>query len=103
MVATSDNSYSSRYGMGYRDRIRNYTKEEVQKIIEYGSLSEQQKLSRNYFNKSGFYKQLILHYATLLKYSGILIPNPISGKKLSTPHIQKRYYAAMDFVDKMDL
>lgn len=103
MVATSDSSYSSRYGMGYRDRIRNYTKEEVQKIIEYGSLSEQQKLSRNYFNKSGFYKQLILHYATLLKYSGILIPNPISGKKLSTPHIQKRYYAAMDFVDKMDL
>jgi hypothetical protein len=76
MIATSDSSYTSRYGAHYRDRVRDYTEEEVKKIIETGSLSEIQRLSRNYFNKDGFYKQLILHYATLLKYSGILIANP---------------------------
>ena len=103
MIATSESSYGSRYNIGYRDRVRDYTKEEVEKIIEYGSISEQQRLSRNYFNKSGFYKQLVLHYATLLKYTGILIPNPAPGKNLSTPHIQKKYFAAMDFVDKMNL
>ena len=76
MIATSDSSYGGRYGERYRDRVRDYTEEEVKRIIEHGSLNEIQKLSRNYFNKDGFYKQLILHYATLLKYSGILIANP---------------------------
>jgi hypothetical protein len=44
-----------------------------------------------------------LHYATLLKYTGILIPNPTFGKSLSTSHIQKKYIQAMDYVDKMRL
>lgn len=103
MVATSDRSYGSRYGQDYRDKVRDYTEEEVKKIIESGSLSEQQTLSRNYFNKDGFYKQLILHYATLLKYVGILVPNPAPGKSLSTSHISKKYYQAVDFVDKINL
>ena len=103
MVATSSNSYGSFHGHEYRDRVRDYTEEEVKQIIESGSLSAQQALSRNYFNKDGFYKQLVLHYATLLKYTGILIPNPTPGKSLSTSHISKRYFQAMDFVDKMNL
>ena len=92
MIATSDASYGSRYGTMYRDRVRDYTEEEVIKIIESGSLFEQQALSRNYFVKNGFYRQLILHYATLLKYIGILIPNPTPGKKLSTSNITKKYF-----------
>ena len=103
MIATSDRSYGSRYGYEYRDRVRDYTEEEVKKIIESGSIFEQQALSRNYFNKDGFYKQLVLHYATLLKYIGILVPNPTPGKSLSTSHISKKYFQAMDFVDKMNL
>ena len=66
MIATSDASYG-RFGGQYRDRVRDYTEEEVGKIIESGSLYEQQRLSRNYFNKDGFYRQIVLHYATLLK------------------------------------
>ena len=103
MIATSGNSYGSRHGYEYRDRVQDYTEEEVKKIIESGSLSAQQALSRNYFNKDGFYKQLVLHYATLLKYAGILIPNPTPGKSLSTSHISKKYFQALDFVDKMNL
>ena len=104
MIATSDTAYGSRYGGAqWASRVKDYTEDEVKKIIESGSLLEQQRLSRNYFNKDGYYRQLILYYATLLKYTGLLIPNPTAGKNLSTSHIQKRYFQAMDYVDKMNL
>ena len=104
MIATSDTAYGSRPGQSqWAERTRDYTEEQVKRIIESGSLVEQQRLSRNYFNKDGYYKQLILYYATLLKYTGLLIPNPIAGKNLSTSHIQKRYFQAMDYVDKINL
>ena len=89
-----------KYGF-HRDvnKIRDYSLEEVDKIIASSNLESHKKLSRNYFMKDGFYRRIILHYATILTYSGLLIPNPKFGKKLSTPHIQKRYYSAMDYVD----
>lgn len=106
MIATNDNAYS-----GIRQtarermwgRMHTYTPEEVADIIESGSLAEQQKLSRYYFHKDGYYKHIIIHYATLLKYMGLLIPNPSAGKNLSTSHISKRYYSAMDLVEAMHL
>ena len=103
MIATSDNAYGKHFGDQRVSRTKGYTEEEVKKIIESGSLREQQILSRNYFNRDGYYKQLILYYATLLKYVGLLIPHPIAGKNLSTSHIQKRYFQAMEYVDKMKL
>lgn len=56
MIATSDSSWTSRYGQYHRERVKDYTAEEVKHIIESGSLQEQQRLSRNYFAKDGFYK-----------------------------------------------
>ena len=103
MIATNDIAYDRRLGGQWTNRVKDYSEEEVKKIIESGSLLEQQKLSRNYFNKDGYYKQLVLYYATLLKYAGLLIPNPIVGKNLSTSHIQKKYFQAMDYIDKMRL
>ena len=105
MIATSDNSYSETWG-SYRQRFkftREYTPEDINSIIEHGTLESQQKLSRHYFNRDGYYKQIIMHYATLLKYVGLLIPNPSFGKKLSTSHINKRYFSAMEYVENMSL
>ena len=105
MIATSDNTYGT-LGTSrarYLERIRDYTPEKIERIITSGSLAEQQTLSRNFFYKDGYYKQIIIHYATLLKYAGLLIPNPSLGKKLSTSHISKRYYNALDYVEKMNL
>ena len=47
---------------------------------------------------------LFYTYATLLKYIGILIPNPTLRVRVS-PHLisQKDIFKAMDFVDKMNL
>ena len=105
MIATNDNAYGvnkSSY-WSHRETLRDYSTEEVHCIINSGSASEQQKLSRSYFNKGGYYTQIVLHYATLLTYAGLLIPNPSAGKDLSTSHIQKRYYNAMDYVERMQL
>lgn len=105
MIATNEHAYKSHWD-SVRDRmskLRDYTPEEVASIITSGSLIEQQKLSRNYFNRDGYYKQIIIYYATLLKYMGLLIPNPSTGKNLSTSHIQKRYYNALDYVERMQL
>jgi hypothetical protein len=57
MIATSDAAYGGRFGNAqWAGRVRDYTEDEVKKIIESGSLLEQQRLSRNYFNKDGYYK-----------------------------------------------
>ena len=103
MIAKANASWSKRYGTESTARYRDYTVEEVNKIINSSSLLEQQKLSRAYFYKDGFYKRIILYYATLLTYSGLLIPSPAIGKQLSTPHIAKRYYSALEYVDKINL
>lgn len=103
MIATNDSTYQ---GFGSRksvERVRDYSLAEIEKIINSSSLVEQQKLSRNYFYKDGFYKRLIMHYATLLKYVGILIPNPSFGQSLSTTHIKKRYFNAVDFADRLNI
>ena len=103
MIATNELAYKGNWDSVRTQvtRVRDYSPEEIVSIIQSGSLSEQQKLSRNYFNKDGYYKQIIIYYATLLKYMGLLIPNPSNGKNLSTSHIQKRYYNALDYVERM--
>ena len=102
MIAINESSYNHSYLKWDRpDKVRDYSEEELQSIIESGSIESQRTLSHNYFAKNGFYKQVITHYATLLKYSGILIPSPAFGKSLQDKTIAKRYYGAIDLVDSM--
>ena len=99
MISTSghDRSYRYRY---FTERTHISTQEEISSVITSSSIEAKQKLSREYFNRDGFYKRLVIYYATLLKYQGILIPNPI-GKELSTSYVKKRYFNAIDFIDKL--
>lgn len=99
MIATNTNAYSGFNNRQNVSTVRDYTPAEIQRIVKSGNLTEQQQLSRNYFYKDGLYRRIILHYATLLKYSGLLIPNPKLGKSLSNPMLNKRYYSALDFVE----
>ena len=105
MIATNERAYHdqwSRYNPCF-DSKREYTPEHIEAIIDHGTLIEKQRLSRHYFSRDGYYKQIIVHYATLLKYAGLLIPNPKLGKNLSTSHINKRYFSALDYVENMSL
>lgn len=103
MIATNDKAWDTSFVKNYRGKTYTYTDEEIERIIERGSVSERLLLSRTYFLQNGFYKRIIMHYATILKYTGLLIPNPAPGKSLSTEFIQKRYHNAIDFVDKLKL
>lgn len=104
MIATSDNAYKDVWNVSRtKDKIKDYTYEEVEKIITGGNLDAQLTLSRNFFEKDCLYRRIIIYYATLLKYVGIVIPNPTLGNRLSTDHIQKRYFNAVEFVDQMKL
>lgn len=106
MIAKNESSYNvSRYGKYSRyERVhKEYTLEEINDIIDSGSIETQIILSRNYFEKGGFYQRLLMHYATLLKYANILIPNPGFGKNLSETYIQKKYFNATNFLDNARL
>ena len=104
MISTNESAWDPPYSTHrYLDKVRDYSLDEIERIIHSGSLSEQQKLSRNYFYKDGFYKRILIYYATLLKYTGLLIPNPSAGKKLSNPFIAKKYNNAIDFLEKLSL
>ena len=108
MILTSESAWNdgwSGLSVGRRSvlRSREYTPEEIEKIITSGSLESQIELSRYYFYKDGFYKRILIYYATLLKYSGVLIPNPAPGKNLSNSKIQKSYYNALECIEKSNL
>ena len=83
--------------------VREYKPEEIDKIINSGNVDEQRELSRAFFERKSLYRRIIYYYATLLTYQGLLIPNPGFGKKLSTPHIAKKYYSALDYLDRLNI
>ena len=104
MIAKNESSYNlTRYGRNRYERVKEYTLEEIKDIIDSGSVDAQIILSRNYFERGGFYWRLLMHYATLLKYTGLLIPNPSFGKNLSESYITKKYHSAISFIDKANL
>lgn len=83
--------------------LKDYKPEEIKRIINSGSNDEQQKLSRNYYYKDGFYKKIILHYASLLKNTGLLIPTPRFDTNLSKKKLQSKFYKALEFVDNLNI
>lgn len=102
MVAANDAAYGKWKSGGYHCRHREYTIEDVQAIIESGSLAEKILLSNVMFDQDPFYQQIILHYATLPLYYGILIPNNKNGQSINSS-ATKPYYRALDYVEKMKL
>lgn len=88
------------YLRSYR-HVLDYTPEQIDKIINGGSLAEKQALSRAYYQRNGLYKRIILYYATLLTYQGILIPHAKGKNQLSNDSIKKKYAKVLDFLNKI--
>lgn len=106
MVATSATSWNKddyNYRYSWNKQIKDYKPEDVVRIIKTGSDMERQALSRTYYYRDGFYRKIILYYATLLKYSGLLIPNSKESSNLSNSSLQKKYNNALSYIDKMNL
>ena len=103
MVSVSDANHIDSWSAYFGERTYAYTKKEIEQIIAEGNVNEQIALSRHYFNTDGLYRRIILHYATLLKYQTLLIPNPSRGSSLSDKKITKKYYDAVNYVSDMNL
>ena len=72
LIATNSQAFQNKWGLGKTGkRLRNYTDKEIEDIINSGSIDAQQELSRNYFYKDGFYREILIYYTTVLKYAGI--------------------------------
>lgn len=100
MVATSKAAYEKSDSKFYRDKRNFYDKEEIIRIVNQGSSIERAELSEFFFATNGLYKRIILHYATFLTYSWILVPYP--KDKYGRGNIQEKktaatYYDAADF------
>lgn len=82
-----------------RNRFRNsYTKEEINRILREGTAVEKAELSSHFFSISGVYKRIILHYATFLTYSWLLVPHMKKmGDKVKDKKNQKTYFDAAEF------
>lgn len=91
------------YSHGNIEKLKDYSITDIQEIIKNGSIDDKRALSRNYFAKDGFYKKIIMHYAYLYKYAGVLIPNPSFGSSLTDSTVKKRYKNAVDYVETMKL
>ena len=101
MVATSDTVFQK---YGYRsETARQYTKERIDWIIQYGDPISKRNLSQHYFYTNGIYQQIILYYQTLLRYSWLLMPKVAQGKTMTSGTLQKKYFDAIDFVEKINI
>ena len=103
MIATSDSGYHSIYEIGRLRRVKEYNEEEIKRIIDSGTLQQQQDLSYSYYSIDGFYRRICIYYATILKYLGILIPDPAFGHTITEENISRRYHKALDFIDKASI
>ena len=73
------------------------------KVFNSQSIGSMIKISCEQYDVNGFYRRILLHYATLLRYAGLVVPVVLSGESLSAPHIKKKYVAAMAFLDRLNL
>lgn len=101
MIAKTKDAYvkSNAREPAQNNRFRNdFSKEEIHRIITDGSAVEQAKLSEYFFTISGVYKRVILHYATFLTYSWVMVPHLKKfTDKLKDKKNQKTYFDAAEF------
>ena len=101
MIATNDGALvksRSREAISRNKYRKDYTKEEINRILTEGTAVEKAALSSHFFSVSGVYKRIILHYATFLIYAWIMVPHVKKmGDKIKEKRNQKVYYDAAEF------
>lgn len=107
MIATTRDALSNSTARQIMTRSsfrRSYDKEEIHRIITEGTAVERAELSSYFFSLSGLYKRIILHYATFLTYSWIMVPHmKKQGDKLKEKKNSKAYYDAAEFCSSFDI
>lgn len=102
MIATSTDAYKS---IGVSARVEYtipYTKEQALDIIKHGDPERLRELSRSFFYNSGFYRALIVYYATILDYAILTIPK-IKNEQSITSQVKNIYDKAIEYIDNFDV
>lgn len=82
---------------------RDYSKEDIESTIKGGNVVSQARLSRSYYNKNMMYKRIILYYASLLKFSGILIPEVYNPEfPITHESSKKKYTKAIRYMNSLN-
>ena len=101
MIATTKDAYQkslNREGKKYNRFQLDFSKERIHEIMVNGSSVEQAALSEYFFSVSGIYKRIVLHYASFLTYSWLLVPHIRKmGEKMTDKKNQKTYFDAAEF------
>lgn len=100
MIATSQSAYDRSDAKQKKNRTRTYSKEEIKRIVECGDCIERANLSEFFFNNNGLYKRIILHYASFLTYSWVLVPytkNKYGKGSIKDRKVAATYYEASNF------
>ena len=98
MVANSKEAYNKSDSKFSSSRSKIYSNKDIEQIVERGNPNERAQLSEYFFTVNGLYKRIILHYATFLTYSWVLVPYLKNKKlKITDKKISQIYYDATDF------
>lgn len=98
MIATSSDAYQRLSTKGSYQRTRIYSPEEIKNIVDNGNAISRAALSQFFFMTNGLYKRIIVHYATFLTYSWLVVPyKKKQTYKLNNKKIGQTYYDATDF------
>lgn len=104
MISKSKDSYTKTDRRSSLNRQRHYSGEEIRKIVACGDPVERAELSELFFESSGLYKRIIVHYATFLTYSWILVPHLKNKRtKLDDKKNSVAYYNAADFINSFQV
>lgn len=102
-MANLSRSLLEEYLDGGTFRASNYTLDDITQAIKNQDYNKLIKISRHFFDVDTFYSRLVRYYATVLKYTGLLIPHPAVGKSLSEKAVNRRYYQALNYVSSLNL
>ena len=98
MIATSKDAYVKSQSKSTSSYFNPYSPEEIKNIVDYGGPVERAALSEYYFMTNGLYKRIIVHYATFLTYSWIVVPYlKKTSYKITDRQIAQTYYSTTDF------
>lgn len=103
-VTNQDFFTDSGFSMGSRTKKTvSYTKEEAAKIIQDGDSDALKSLSESFFYSSGFYRRVILYYATILYYIPLLIPHMVKDKKkITDTKYSEKYFEALELINSLN-
>ena len=101
MIATTKDAYVKPNGREAKNKNSfriDFTKERIHEILINGTSVEQSQLSQYFFSISGLYKRIIIHYATFLTYSWLMVPHMRRMEdKLGDKKNKKIYFDAAEF------